>query len=178
MPISFDFRIAIFDLDLTMFDGKKLYTDVVSILHHLKSNGVKLYVASFHLDAENCCKELSIADYFEEIHYGRDRSKADMIMSIIKKNRIITHHDVVFFDDNFENIRDVKMRTNVRAIHIDDFGLSWINVPLKFKSEQYTAINDLCTVYDIFDEFEMNDISYSGKSNSSDKIDYRDIFEY
>ena len=151
-PSSFDFRLAVFDLDLTLFDGMKLFEDVHSILSRLKADGVKLYIASFHLEAADCCKFLGIAHYFEDILYGRNRTKAEMIQDILGRHSGMRGYNTVFFDDNFENILDVKIKTGIRTIHIDRFGLTWTDVPVKFSMCSASA-----NIYNSFNDFQLED---------------------
>lgn len=140
---TFDFNIAIFDLDLTLHDGEKLYPDTVSILSSLKSRGIKLYIASFHLDAAGCCKHYQIDEYFEEILYGRDKSKYEMISSIMDKNNTTDHQEVIFFDDNIYNVIDVKQRCNIRVVHIDILGISWVHIPFRYERLNPNTGNEL-----------------------------------
>lgn len=125
-----DFSLAIFDLDLTLWDGKQLYKETRYILDTLKKQGIILYVASFHLYADRCCKKLGISHYFEDIYFGRDRKKSDMINDIMSRHKNINRHKVVFFDDNFDNLIDVSTHNSIKTIHINkNTGVTWNNIP-------------------------------------------------
>lgn len=128
MSKLFSFKIAIFDLDDTLWNGKKLFDDTKLILSTLKNSGVKMYIASYHMDAIVCCKHLGIESYFEDILYGRNKTKLDMINYIISKNPSVEQAEMVFFDDNKINIKDIKANTNVHVIHIGDTGIKWETV--------------------------------------------------
>lgn len=145
---QFDFKIAVFDLDFTLHDGINLYRNVLDILRSLKSNGIILYIASFNRNARQICEKLNISEYFTDIYYGRERSKSDMLTDILFKNRHMEHskYEVVFFDDDFENILDVRKRINVRTAHIGIKGISWKHIPVKFS---YNSEFDLESKYNI-----------------------------
>jgi HAD superfamily phosphatase (TIGR01681 family) len=125
MSKVFAFKVAIFDLDDTLWNGKKLFDDTKLILSTLRSSGVKMYIASYHTDAATCCKQLGISSYFEDILYGRNKTKLDMITYIIKKNPSVNPKEMVFFDDNSENVNEIRMNTDVHVIHIGSTGIGW-----------------------------------------------------
>lgn len=144
MPLAinptFPFKLAIFDLDLTLWDGCNLYADIHSILQKLKSEGIRMYIASYNTAAIDCCKMLGIDGYFNGIYYTlyhQGATKLNMILEILQNNSDIKDSEVVFFDDHPTNIKDIGMATKIKSIHIDRFGLSWIHVPIKF-IEKYT----------------------------------------
>ena len=154
----FNFSVAVFDLDLTLWDGTKLYDDVINILQALKDAGIRLFIASFHLEAKKCCDLLGISFYFDEIYYGRTKSKADMIKDIKERHNIYTY-EIAFFDDNFNNILDVKKQHNIKTIHISKDGLSWYHLPIRVK------LNDM----------------YKKRYNIKyhiDKLDKTEVFDY
>jgi HAD superfamily phosphatase (TIGR01681 family) len=128
MPKQYSFKLAVFDLDQTLWDGRQLYDDVKNVLNNLKESGVIMHVASFHLEARKCCEYLNIQNYFSSIQYGRTRTKAQMINDILIQTPYIQRDDVVFFDDNFENIINVRMQLNIKTVHINN-GLSSRDVP-------------------------------------------------
>lgn len=125
MTAIFNFKIAIFDLDDTLWNGKTLFDDTRLILSTLKSSGVKMYVASYHTGAAECCSMLGIDKYFEEILYGREKSKLDMVNYIIEKNPTVDQREMVFFDDNYDNVMSVRDGTKVHVIRIEDTGIRW-----------------------------------------------------
>lgn len=119
------FKIVIFDLDDTLWDGKKLYDDTLLILVTLKKRGIKMYIASFNTDAAHCCKQLGINSYFEDILYGRNKTKLDMIKYISQKNPTVSQKEMIFFDDNFHNVREVRINSDVHAVIVGINGISW-----------------------------------------------------
>lgn len=125
---DYAFRAAIFDLDMTLWDGSKLYPDVVQILDDLQRRNIPMYIASFHTMAADCCKYLDIYKYFNSIHYGRSQTKSQMVDDILRQ---LNYHpsDVVFFDDMIANILDVKTHNNVTVVHVPR-GLSHKSIPL------------------------------------------------
>ncbi len=126
---NFTFKVAIFDLDLTLWDSKKLFDDVREILECLSKANIKMYIASFHTQALECCKQLNIDHFFEDIHYGQTQTKAEMIQKIIKNHPYIPKSEFVFFDDNLCNIFDVKRNTGIRTILVNQKGLNWSYIP-------------------------------------------------
>ena len=125
-----NFKIAIFDLDWTLWDGTQLYAETVQILTNLASHGIHMYVASFHTSAQEQCKMLGIDHFFTGILYGRDRPKSEMIRDIIAHHQNVLPSDIVFFDDTFENLLEVKMAHNIKTIHVSKSdGITWRDIP-------------------------------------------------
>ncbi len=139
---NIDFKIAVFDLDQTLWDGRKLYSDVTNILKTLHKKGISMYVASFHTDALNVCKELGINQFFKKIHYGIERNKLEMIRNILIDLPEAKESDVAFFDDNYENIKLVKKETNIRCIHVVDSGITWYHINIAC-NKLYKFVGDL-----------------------------------
>ena len=127
---NFDFKIAVFDLDLTLWNSEDLYPDVLSILQMLKQCNIPLYIASFHKEALQCCDDLNISNYFDNIYYGRHMNKLQMINEIKKQHVDIQDHEIVFFDDNPHNIQHVQKNSNIKSILVNE-GLSWGYIPIK-----------------------------------------------
>jgi predicted phosphatase len=139
MPDNLDFKVAVFDLDLTLWDGKQLFPETVAILSKLRQEGVLMYVASFHQEAESCCKELGIIKFFERIFYGRHMSKSDMISIIMTIHNGLPVNELVFFDDNIDNIVEVGLTNRVRTIHVNkQRGISWDVVPKPVFEKYFT----------------------------------------
>jgi predicted phosphatase len=128
MSKVFNFKVAIFDLDDTLWNGARLFEDTKLILSTLKSSGVKLYIASFHLNAIECCRQLQIDHYFEDILYGRDRTKLDMIRYVMRVNPSIKQQEMVYFDDDLSNLKHIRLNTLVHAIHIGETGIRWEDI--------------------------------------------------
>lgn len=125
-------KLAVFDLDETLHSEEVLYSDVISILNNLKAAGIKLYIASFHLAADDLCKKLGLNDYFQGILYGRIYSKLEMIKKIMQNENITDESQVMFFDDNHNNVYDVQMKSDICTVLVAG-GLSWNHI--------YTAVN-------------------------------------
>lgn len=138
--MSFGFRIAVFDLDDTLWNGIKLFTDSKQILTALKAHGIKLYLASFHTDAKNCCRLLNIDHYFTDILYGIEKTKSDMIKYIINKNPNVSEKEIAFFDDNIDNIINVRLNTNIKTVYVSN-GIKWDHI-LDTTDKQITDIED------------------------------------
>lgn len=120
-----NFKIAIFDLDGTLWDCKKIFDDVIEILQSLKNNGIKIYIASYNLEADICCDKLSIKAYTDGIFFGQCISKIGMVKIIMEKNKGIKSEDIIYFDDDANNITNVNKFTGVNAQLINRNGLSW-----------------------------------------------------
>ncbi len=128
MPlIGFDFKLAIFDLDKTLWDGTKLYPDVFEILFYMKQVGVKMFVVSLNPSAKEICQRLGIANFFEAFHGAPDIRKALLIHKIKIKNNVPSRW-AIFFDDDFNHIVDTFRHRVCKVRHITK-GLSWENVP-------------------------------------------------
>lgn len=153
ITLNFAFKIAIFDLDDTLWDGEKLFNDVKYILDTLKNNGVKLFIASYNLEAPLCCSCLTILDYFDEIIYDRRLKKSEMVKKILDKFTDINESEVVFFDDNIHNIHDVKVNTAVSACHVTG-GITWNNVKYDI------VVSDRENIYiggELYEDFHFSD---------------------
>lgn len=131
MPNKYNFKVAVFDLDYTLWNGIDLYPEVVRVLDDLRVNGICMHVASFHLKASKCCERLGIKDFFSSIQYGRNRTKSQMITEIMKLHPGIQKNDIVFFDDTFDNIINVKVALGIKTVHVTK-GLSSKNIPCMF----------------------------------------------
>lgn len=129
-PIFFDFAIAIFDLDATLWDGTFLYEDSYEILYVLAKQNVKLYMVSYNPAARQICESLGIKSFFEEIFTRTDVRKSVVINYISKLNRA-NSYDIVFFDDLVSNIVDARKNSRVFAVLIED-GIKWADVPIQY----------------------------------------------
>lgn len=121
--MNIDFKIAVFDLDNTLWNGEELYSETIDILEYLKNKNVFLYIASYHQDALSVCRNLNILKYFDGILYGTEQTKLEMI-NIIKANHVNDETEIVFFDDNMTNIRLVRDNSKVHCIYVGRCGLS------------------------------------------------------
>jgi HAD superfamily phosphatase (TIGR01681 family) len=116
--MNINLKLAIFDLDKTLWDGKSLYRDTTKTLDWLKKQNVRLYVASHHKNAQECCKKLNINHYFNGIFYGQS-NKSQFVDKILRSNRDIDKEQIAFFDDSFRNLIDVRMNNEIKTIHVD-----------------------------------------------------------
>lgn len=128
--IFFDFPIAIFDLDETLWDGQFLYDDSYEILYVLSKQKVKLYLVSYNPAARQICQALGIKHFFEEIFTRSDVRKSKVINYISKLNRA-NARDIVFFDDLVSNIVDARKNSQVFAVLIEE-GIKWSDVPMQY----------------------------------------------
>lgn len=160
--MSFGFRIAVFDLDDTLWNGVKLFTDSKQILTALKAHGVKLYLASFHTDAKNCCRLLDIEHFFTDILYGIKKTKSEMIKYIINKNPNVLENEIAFFDDNMDNIRNVQMNTGVKTVYVSD-GIKWEHI-IDVIDRQIVSM-ELDNMEDIKDDFHISDKARFAKAS-------------
>lgn len=120
-------KLYVFDLDATLWDGKKLYPDVDKILKKLKDDGHYVYIASYNICAPKILKKLKIAKYFDGGSYGIGTTKYGMIKEIIKfmKDKKQNYNSIEFYDDLHDNIHEVSTKDDsIRAVHIID-GLQW-----------------------------------------------------
>lgn len=124
---GFSFKLAIFDLDETLWNGKCLYKDTKSILSTLKSCGIPIYLATFNNDALKTCERLDILYYFDDIKHGRDKTKYQMIKEILSMHAQLKEHEIAFFDDNPINIEGVTKKSNVRTVFVQN-GIEWTHV--------------------------------------------------
>jgi hypothetical protein len=129
----YDFKIAVFDLDMTLWDEKDLFPYTQQILSHLKSKDIHMYICSFNTKADEYCKLLNIDHYFSGIYFGQNKSKYAMLQEIKSKHNI-EEPDIIFFDDNFHNIADVRKNSKIQTVLIMD-GLRWDHIPLKTKAD-------------------------------------------
>lgn len=123
-------KLYIFDLDATLWDGKKLYPDVDKILKKLKEEGHYIYIASYNLYAPKILKKLKIVKYFDGGPHGIGATKYGMIKEIkeVLNNKKRCYDSIEFYDDLHDNIYEVSTKdSTIRAVHIVD-GLQWKHI--------------------------------------------------
>ena len=120
-------KIYVFDLDETLWDREKLYPDVYDIIRKLRSDGHKIFIASYNMEAPRVLEYFGIHKFFHGGAYQRGRSKFDMICEIMKYTGQI--NNIEFFDDRPENIEEVSKKSNglVKAVLVNG-GLQWKNI--------------------------------------------------
>lgn len=121
-------KLYIFDLDSTLWDGRDLYPDVLSILTNIRKNGHYVYIASFNPYAPQILRRLRIAHLFHGGAYGTSATKYAMIRQIMDHSA--QENNVEFYDDLLLNIIEVNARRgnqDIRAVHIIN-GLKWSDV--------------------------------------------------
>ncbi len=123
------FKVVIFDLDLTLWNGRVMYNDTLQILKYMRKNNIPMYIASFHSAAPFVTHNLGIINYFNEIHYGQFSSKAHMISQILKYHPNVKKNEILFFDDDKFNIEDVRRKHGIRTIHVKN-GIKWNDIPI------------------------------------------------
>jgi HAD superfamily phosphatase (TIGR01681 family) len=134
-----DYKIFVFDLDNTLYlhNVRGEYRDVYhkkvkNFLNYLKDYGKLLYIASHNLEPKCLLLELEIPliTFDGIIKETKDvnphsntiseyTSKKDMICEILENHKDLSYEDVVFFDDNKYNIKEVES-INVKSIYIDE----------------------------------------------------------
>lgn len=119
------FKLVVFDLDRTLF-YETIFEQVFCILSNLRRLNLCMSIASFNPCAEWLCDRYDIKKYFDHICEGREKygdSKIDHIQHIrteYKKQGIeFDDHDIIFFDDDEDNIRQVEKYTNIKCIQVD-----------------------------------------------------------
>jgi hypothetical protein len=116
------YSLAIFDLDGTIF-YETIFDDVFEILHQFKLNNIKMAIASYNPYAEFFCNRYDITKYFDIIcGYTKNNkiSHINEIKSYYKnKGTIFTDNEIIFFDDDMNNINDIKNNTNITCIPIN-----------------------------------------------------------
>ncbi len=120
--------VYVFDLDETLWDGKKLYPGIESSLKNIYNRGHHIYICSFNDLAHIVLKKLNIDKYFTGGSYGR----SDFIYKIPKNimiNQIIDYHKnkkklnvkkIMFFDDDRDNI-DLTNNTTINNVLIESY---------------------------------------------------------
>lgn len=122
--------VYVFDLDDTLWDGKKLYPDVRNILHYLRANGHLVFIATFNSKGPNILRSLGIDHLFHGGVYGPQMSKCDMLQAIKKfsKKYQIKEKWINFYDDLPANVLEVRLRDpSVNVVHIKN-GLTWSHI--------------------------------------------------
>ncbi len=121
-----DYKVFVFDLDNTLYlhlvdySYREEYTQKIrDFLQQLKDNGKILCLATHNKSPYSYLSRMDIYDLFHEIIYEtRDvhpslnsiydyTNKKDMVQEIIDKTNVSTQ-DVIFFDDVYYNINEVK----------------------------------------------------------------------
>lgn len=102
----------------------RLYDDVRSILDRLKEDEKMIAAASRTYEpswARNLLQLFEIESYFDVLEiYPNDKTKH---LSRILKHTNVDANNVVFFDDEYRNIRDVSAM-GIQSVFVDN-GLSW-----------------------------------------------------
>lgn len=146
----FPFKYAVFDLDDTLWDLNeyKLFPNTCHIFHELRKHNIPIYIASFNLVAKDICEQLGISRYITDYRYNRHQSKLEMIRDMIKHPQ---EYEIVFFDDQLSNIKDVCTKSLIQACHvpsITDQHLQWKHIPHSIIYRDNTIIqNNLTTCY-------------------------------
>jgi FMN phosphatase YigB (HAD superfamily) len=113
--------IPIFDLDNTLYNPttNELYPDVIHILDYLKSNNIRMFVCSHNCNGKKLLQDHNILHYFEDIAcYASNITKIPNMKQLILRNNIDIH-DIVFFDDIMDNIRDMR-QLGIKSVYVMD----------------------------------------------------------
>ena len=114
-----------------------LYPDVIRILDWCQTHGLSMGLASRTYEptwAKNLLDLFDIRDRFqyEEIYPG----DKDRHFKSLRKQTGFSYDQMVFFDDELRNIRDVA-QLGVQAVHVED-GVTW---DVFVKAVDYSANN-------------------------------------
>jgi FMN phosphatase YigB (HAD superfamily) len=121
-------KLFVFDLDDTLWNGEKLYPQVVKILNALKRRRIKIAMISYNFMANEICEKLNIEYFFDKIvckcrqqiewQDGKQTLMKDLIDEFDVKPC-----EVVFYDDQQFNI-DKTREIGVHAFNVGHKGLS------------------------------------------------------
>lgn len=110
-------KLLIWDGDNTLWDGTKLDGDEITVsverhyqVHELMKRGVLQAVASRNLegDIHSILHQFDLDDAMLDVQGGLDRSKPDMVQSVVRALNLARHSDVVFVDDNPSHREEVE----------------------------------------------------------------------
>jgi predicted phosphatase len=126
--------IAVLDLDSTLHKNGTLFPDCIAILEWLAAHKIPAHIASFNTGAYQLCERLGILQYFRSVHYGPYRTKLDMIRDILREYVHRNDTDVIFFDDDPNNIEHVTRNSYCTAIWCPA-GINWESLRLAWASQ-------------------------------------------
>ena len=122
------YKLAIFDMDQTLFH-ETIYPNVKSILRTLKNANVRMAIASFNEHAKWLCDRYDISKYFDIIEEGYCSGTQDVPGKMNHINNIKKYYtntdqsmmesDMIFFDDDPQNILDIKENTFITCVKVD-----------------------------------------------------------
>lgn len=144
--IDKEVKTYVFDLDNTLYMhnvNEEYFLEyklkLIKFLRELKENGIILCIATHNKNPVNYLNELNIKDLFEHIIYEqRDvcsylnkitdyTPKSEMIKEIMELTNC-NSNEVIFFDDDMYNIRDVESK-NIKSILVcDKIGITFDNI--------------------------------------------------
>lgn len=121
-------KLAIFDLDNTLWDGNAVYPAAINTIKYLDQEKIPMCVASFNINAATICNKLQISNYFKVIIGEHQRTKLEMINDIMQNLfPTLKQNEVIFLDDLKNNIEEVKnnslvmVRQTPNGIQDEDF---------------------------------------------------------
>jgi magnesium-dependent phosphatase-1 len=121
-PVTQKYRLAIFDMDQTLVD-QTIYEDVFHIVKKFKELNIKMAIASYNPHALWLCDRYDITKYFDIIcgypHDGK-LGHIETIRNYYKENGVnYDDAEIIFFDDDKNNISDVSRITGIRCVTVD-----------------------------------------------------------
>ena len=134
-----DYNIFVFDLDNTLYlhnvddvYAEKYHTKVKNFLMYLKDNDKKLYIATHNFNPLKLLHKINISPLLfdsiiketKNVHpllnsITEYTSKKDMILEILNNHNDLTQNDIIFFDDNKYNIKEVNS-INVKSVYVNE----------------------------------------------------------
>ena len=107
-------KLFVFDLDDTLWNGERLYPDVLRILRSLKKHpNIQVAMLSYNWGANEICNRLGIIDYFDKIVCRCDspvewQDGKQTLMRKLVADFGVAPDEVVFYDDQEHNIVKTK----------------------------------------------------------------------
>lgn len=124
------FRAVIFDLDLTLWDGRALYRDALDIIKFCVDQRVKLFIVSFNKNAIEICHDLlKIGIYFNLICYVEPHDTKANAINILIRDFNLSRPTIIFYDDDLRNVYSVYKTVNICCIHAKT-GITWGHIPI------------------------------------------------
>ena len=146
MEISLkDKSIIFFDLDYTLYLYNEKCTDyhnsIINLIKELKFLNKKLILISYNIEPYKILKKMKIIDYFDYIIHPHPYNiintniyskfayvngilyeyplKSILIKKILDEYGLYSIYECIFFDDNIDNIIDVKSKLFINSVQVN-----------------------------------------------------------
>jgi phosphoglycolate phosphatase-like HAD superfamily hydrolase len=116
-------KVVILDLDMTLWDGEKMYKDSLEIMKYLNDRCIKVYCISANMYPRTVCEQLGISQYFHRIYCSRDSSKISIIKNkILKRHPWLYSHEMMAFDDQYTQLLELMTAFNgsIHLFHVNE----------------------------------------------------------